>query len=119
MPRDCRDLSEQQLLAQNLPRGRRHPVDKAAEIAYGKLDVLVQQAIRLYLYYITRDSGIVIDLEPVHPPVLQYFYRSIYPADYQIADYIYYLLLECLLRRILALLDLRRGILTVYREYRR
>ena len=89
-------------------------MDKAAEIAYSKLNMLVQQAIRLYLCYMVRGGGIVMDLESVYLPVLQRFYRGMYSTDYQMANHIYYLLLKYLLQRILTPLDPQQGILAVY-----
>ena len=67
---------------------------KTSEIVYSKLNIFVQQLIRLYLYHMAENSCIVIDLQAVYLPVLQYLYGDMRPADYQLADYIYYLLLE-------------------------
>ena len=91
---------------------------KIPEIVYSKLNILVQQPIGLYPHYIAGNGCIVMDPQTVYPPVLQYLYGDMRPADYQLADYIYYLFLKYFLQQILAPLDPQQEILTAYREYR-
>ena len=76
--------------------------------------MLIQQLIGLYLYYIAGNSCIVINLQAVYLPVLQYLHGDIYPADYQLVDYIYYLLLEHFPWWALFLLDPGQGILAAH-----
>ena len=94
MPRDGWGLTEQQLLTQNLPRGRCHPMYKTPEIAHGKLNMLVQQLIGLHLCHMAGSGCIVMDPQAVCPPVLQCLHGGMRPADHQLADHICYLLLE-------------------------
>ena len=70
---------------------------KTPEIAYGKLNIFIQQLIGLYPRYIAGSGCIVMDPQAVYLPILQCLYGGIRPADYQLADYICYLLLEYLL----------------------